>query len=57
MKQLETPVEILYTKIEEIYSNKLVADGFSDETAQAMALMITALIEGGMMLCLTQQSS
>ena len=47
----------LYSKMEEIYSNKLVADGFSKEMAQSMAIMMTASIEGGMMLCLTQQSS
>ena len=38
-------------------SNKLVADGFSKETAHSIALMMTASIEGGMMLCLTQKTS
>jgi TetR/AcrR family transcriptional regulator, lmrAB and yxaGH operons repressor len=47
----------LYTKIQGIYSNKLVEDGFSKETARSMALMMTASIEGGMMLCLTQKAS
>lgn len=47
----------LYTRIQEIYSNKLVADGFSTEAAHSIALMMTASIEGGMMLCLTQKSS
>lgn len=47
----------LYTKIQGLYSNKLVADGFSKESAHSLALMMTASIEGGMMLCLTQKSS
>ena len=38
-------------------SNKLVADGFSEDTAYSIALMMTASIEGGMMLCLTQKTS
>ena len=40
-----------------IYFNKLVADGFSNDTAYSIALMMTASIEGGMMLCLTQKST
>ena len=47
----------LYSKMQEIYSIKLVADGFSKETAHSIALMITASIEGGIMLCLTQKES
>ncbi|WP_301173529.1 TetR/AcrR family transcriptional regulator [Brevibacillus nitrificans] len=47
----------LYTKIEEIYSKKLVADGFSAEAAHSSALLLTASIEGGIMLCLTKKSS
>ena len=47
----------LYTKIQGIYFNKLVADGFSKESAHSIALMMTASIEGGMMLCLTQKTS
>ncbi len=43
-----------FTKIQEIYSEKLVADGYSEETAHSIALMMTATIEGGIMLCLTQ---
>ena len=46
-----------FTKIQEIYSNKLVADGFSKETANSLALMMTASIEGGIMLCLTKKTS
>lgn len=47
----------LYTKIQGIYSNKLVADGFSEERAHSIAVMMTASIEGGIMLCLTQKAS
>ena len=43
--------------MQDIYSNKLVADGFSKETANSIALMMTASIEGGMMLCLTKKAS
>jgi TetR/AcrR family transcriptional regulator, lmrAB and yxaGH operons repressor len=46
----------LYQKIQDIYFNKLVADGFLNDTAYSIALMMTASIEGGMMLCLTQKS-
>jgi TetR/AcrR family transcriptional repressor of lmrAB and yxaGH operons len=47
----------LYTKIQGIYLNKLVEDGFTKETANSIALMMTASIEGGIMLCLTQKAS
>ncbi|MGE8077329.1 TetR/AcrR family transcriptional regulator [Peribacillus loiseleuriae] len=61
MASLSEPVRnacsLLYTKIQGIYSNKLIADGFSKETAHSIALMMTASIEGGMMLCLTQKTS
>ena len=61
MASLSDPVRIacaqLYQKIQGIYLNKLVEDGFSKETAYSIALMMTASIEGGMMLCLTQKSS
>jgi len=46
-----------FTKIEEIFSIKLVADGFSKETSHSIALMLTASIEGGIMLCLTKKTS
>ncbi|HZG71030.1 MAG TPA: TetR/AcrR family transcriptional regulator [Chondromyces sp.] len=48
---------LLYTRIQEIYSNKLVADGLPEETAHSTALMMTAFIKGGVMLSLTQKSS
>lgn len=47
----------LYENIEHIYCTKLLADGFSDETAAEISLLLTATIEGAMMLCLTQQSA
>ncbi|OAB47429.1 TetR/AcrR family transcriptional regulator [Paenibacillus antarcticus] len=47
----------LYENIQQIYSAKLVTDGLSNESASAIALLMTASIEGAMMLCLTQQSS
>lgn len=54
---VRTVCALSFTKIEEIYSNKLVADGFSEETAHSVALMMTASIEGGIMLCLTKKTS
>lgn len=47
----------LYQKMQKIYCTKLEADGFSKETANSIALMMIASIEGAIMLCLTQQSS
>ncbi|MEK5483152.1 TetR/AcrR family transcriptional regulator [Viridibacillus sp. FSL R5-0888] len=46
-----------FTKIQEIYSAKLMADGYSKEEANSFALMMTATIEGGIMLCLTKKTS
>ncbi|TJY41766.1 TetR/AcrR family transcriptional regulator [Cohnella pontilimi] len=61
MASLSDPVRMacaqLYQKIQHIYSNKLAADGFSKDTASSIALMMTASIEGGMMLCLTQNAT
>lgn len=47
----------LVSKMQGIYRYKLVADGFSEETAHSFALMMTASIEGGIMLCSAQKSS
>ncbi|GGD91488.1 TetR/AcrR family transcriptional regulator [Paenibacillus nasutitermitis] len=47
----------LYENIQHIYSAKLVAEGFTNESASEIALMLTASIEGAMMLCLTQKST
>lgn len=61
MASLSEPVRnacsLLYSKMQEIYSNKLEADGFSTEVANSIALTLVATVEGGMMLCLTQKSS
>ncbi len=61
MASLSEPVRnacsSLYEKIIGIVSNKLVADGFSQETANSIALTMTASIEGGILLCLTQKAS
>lgn len=54
---VRTVCALSFTKIQEIYSNKLLADGFSKEVAHSIALMMTASIEGGIMLCLTQKTS
>lgn len=47
----------LYESIERIYCTKLLADGFTAENATAISLLLTASIEGAMMLCLTQKST
>lgn len=61
MASLSQPVRnacsSLYTEIQAIYLKKLVADGFTEEKAKSIALMMTASIEGGIMLCLTTQTS
>ncbi len=61
MAALSDPVRIvcaqLYQDMQDIYFNKLVADGFSEDKAYSFALMMTASIEGGMMLCLTQKAT
>lgn len=46
-----------FTRMQEIYNNKLVEDGFSNDMAHSMALMLTAAIEGGILLCLTHKTS
>lgn len=47
----------LYQKMGDIYCNKLMKDGYPEDTAKSISLMLTASIEGGMMLCLTQQAT
>lgn len=46
----------LYSEIQTIYFHKLVADGFSNDEASSNALIMTASIEGGMLLCLMQKA-
>ena len=61
MASLNEPVRqacgALYQKIHDIYYSNLAKDGFSTERAHSLALMMTASIEGAMMLCLTQKSA
>ncbi|MGG3448522.1 TetR/AcrR family transcriptional regulator [Domibacillus aminovorans] len=61
MASLSEPVRnacgALYEKIQDIYRNKLLTDGFSIESASSVSLFMTASIEGAMMLCLTQKST
>ncbi|MEH7177585.1 TetR/AcrR family transcriptional regulator [Neobacillus vireti] len=47
----------LYIKMQGIYIKKLIADGISEESAKSIAVMITASIEGAILLCLTQKTS
>jgi len=47
----------LYEKMQGIYITKLRSDGYPLERATAVALLLTAMIEGAIMLCLTQKSS
>jgi TetR/AcrR family transcriptional regulator, lmrAB and yxaGH operons repressor len=47
----------LYHKIQDIYYQKLTADGLSIEAAYSTALMLAAMIEGGMLLCLAEKSA
>ncbi|MFC2947966.1 TetR/AcrR family transcriptional regulator [Virgibacillus sediminis] len=47
----------LYTRIQGIYADKLMGDGFSQGDADSISLMLTASIEGGVMLCLTKDTS
>ena len=56
-ESVRTACGSLYEKIQEIYRNKLVADGFSNESASSVSLLMLASIEGAMMLCLTQKST
>ena len=47
----------LYENIQHHYYEKLITDGYSKESASAIAMLLTASIEGAMMLCLTQKST
>ena len=46
-----------YHNIQLVYQNKLIADGYSQESAHSIAIMMIVTIEGGIMMCLTQNSS
>lgn len=47
----------LYSEIQAIYSNKLVEEGTTIEVAESMGLIMTATIEGAIMLSLTKKSA
>jgi TetR/AcrR family transcriptional regulator, lmrAB and yxaGH operons repressor len=61
MDSLSEPVRnacsSLYVEIQVIYLNKLVEDGFGIELAESTALIMTATIEGGIMLSSMKKSS
>ncbi|MEH7095212.1 TetR/AcrR family transcriptional regulator [Neobacillus vireti] len=54
---VRTACSNLYVRMQDIYRKKLAVDGFSKENAESIALMMTASIEGGILLCLTQKTS
>ena len=54
---VRTACSDLYENIQHIYYEKLITEGYSNESASAIALLMTASIEGAMMLCLTQKST
>ena len=47
----------LYENIQCIFYEKLIADDFSNETASELSMLMTASVEGAMMLCLTKKST
>lgn len=61
MESLSEPVRnasnLLYRQIIKICSDKLVEDGIPEESAYSTALMITASIEGGILLCLAKNDT
>ena len=54
---VRTACSTLYENIQHLYYEKLITEGYSNESATAIALLLTASIEGAMMLCLTQKST
>ena len=54
---VRTACSALYENIQHLYYEKLLTEGYSNESASAIALLMTASIEGAMMLCLTQKST
>lgn len=54
---VRTACSDLYEKIEQMYCKKLLEDGFSNDSAAAVSLLMTASIEGAIMLSLTQRST
>ena len=54
---VRTACSALYEKIQHLYYEKLITEGYSNESASEFALLLTVSIEGAMMLCLTQKSA
>ncbi|WP_066074560.1 TetR/AcrR family transcriptional regulator [Neobacillus soli] len=57
IEPVRTVLSDFYLKMQKIYTTKLETDGFSKETAHSNALMMTASIEGAILLCMTQKTS
>lgn len=61
MASLSEPVNkassLLFDNILRICSDKLMEEGFSQKSAHSISILITAAIEGGIILCLAQRSS
>ena len=47
----------LYENTQAIYSQKLISESFTESSAQSIAVSLSAMVEGGMMLCLAQKSA
>ena len=54
---VRTACSALYENIQHLYYEKLISEGYTNESASAIALLLTASVEGAMMLCLTQKSA
>ena len=61
MASLSEPVNkassLLFENILRVCCDKLMEEGFSKKSAHSISVLITAAIEGGIMLCLAQKSS
>jgi TetR/AcrR family transcriptional regulator, lmrAB and yxaGH operons repressor len=61
MASLSEPVNkassLLFENILRVCCDKLIEEGFSKKSAHSISVLITAAIEGGIMLCLAQKSS
>ncbi|WP_249869087.1 TetR/AcrR family transcriptional regulator [Oceanobacillus saliphilus] len=61
MATMSEPVRIacsaLYENMQAIYHEKLMTEGYSNESASAIAMLLTTSIEGAIMLCITQKSA
>lgn len=61
MATMSEPVRIacsaLYENIQAMYYEKLITEDYSNESASAIAMLLTTSIEGAIMLCLTKKSA